>query len=121
MPGLCLLCRPFSGCRAGCARFSNSRSQALEARLNSCAAGAESLYGMMDLPGATIEPESPALAGRFCTTEPTGKPSSQGFTFLFVLTLFFQNVPLSTPINLSSQLCRRAAVPGVEPFDSGLP
>ena len=27
-----------------------------------------------DLPDLGIEPESPALAGRFFTTEPTGKP-----------------------------------------------
>ena len=27
-----------------------------------------------DLPGPGIEPESPALAGRFFTTEPAGKP-----------------------------------------------
>ena len=62
MLGLCLLCGPFSGCRAGCARFSTCGSQALEDRLNSCAAGAASLYGMLDLPSATIKPNSPALA-----------------------------------------------------------
>ena len=30
---------------------------------------------MWDLPGPGIEPMSPALAGRFFTTEPPGKPS----------------------------------------------
>ena len=29
---------------------------------------------MWDLPGSGIEPVSPALAGRFFTTEPPGKP-----------------------------------------------
>jgi len=29
---------------------------------------------MWDLPGSGIEPMSPALAGRFFTTEPAGKP-----------------------------------------------
>ena len=31
--------------------------------------------GMWDLPGSGIEPVSPALAGRFFTTEPPGKPA----------------------------------------------
>ena len=30
---------------------------------------------MWDLPGSAIEPVSPALAGRFFTTEPPGKPA----------------------------------------------
>ena len=32
------------------------------------------LGGMWDLPGTAIEPMSPALAGRFFTTEPSQKP-----------------------------------------------
>ena len=32
------------------------------------------LCSMCDLPGPGIEPVSPALAGRFFTTEPPGKP-----------------------------------------------
>ena len=31
--------------------------------------------GMWDLPKSEIEPESPALAGRFFTTDPPGKPA----------------------------------------------
>ena len=31
-----------------------------------------------DLPGPGIEPTSPALAGRFFTTEPPGKPRNPG-------------------------------------------
>ena len=34
---------------------------------------------MWDLPGPGIELESPALAGRFFTTEPPGKPKKQHF------------------------------------------
>ena len=34
---------------------------------------------MSDLPGPGIEHVSPALAGRFFTTEPPGKPHPRGF------------------------------------------
>ena len=37
-------------------------------------AQAQLLYDMWDLPGSGMEPVSPALAGRFFTTEPPGKP-----------------------------------------------
>ena len=40
---------------------------------------------MWDLPGAGREPVSPALAGGFLTTAPTGKPSSKYFKELFRL------------------------------------
>ena len=49
-------------------------SQSLEYRLNSCGAEAYLLHCIWDLPGSGIEPVSPALAGRFSTTEPLGKP-----------------------------------------------
>ena len=32
-----------------------------------------------DLPGSGIEPRTPALAGRFFTSEPTGKPEVNSF------------------------------------------
>ena len=35
---------------------------------------AQLLLGTWDLPGPGIEPVSPAVAGRFLTTEPLGKP-----------------------------------------------
>ena len=50
--------------------------QSLERRLSSCGAQAYLLRGMWDLPGPGLEPMSPALAGRFLTTEPPGKPFS---------------------------------------------
>ena len=44
----------------------------LERGINSCGAWAQSLHSMRDLPGSGVEPMSPALAGRFSTTEPPG-------------------------------------------------
>ena len=43
-------------------------------RLSSCGSRAQLLRGMWDLPRPGLEPVSPALAGRFSTTEPPGKP-----------------------------------------------
>ena len=43
-------------------------------RRSSCGARAQSLHGMWDLPRPGLEPVSPALAGRFSTTAPPGKP-----------------------------------------------
>ena len=49
-------------------------------RLSSCGSRAQLLRGMWDPPRPGLEPVSPALAGRFSTTVPPGKP----FTFLNV-------------------------------------
>ena len=54
--------------------FSSCGSRALERSLSSRGARAYLLHGMWDLPGPGIEPVSPALAGRFLTTVPPGKP-----------------------------------------------
>ena len=43
-------------------------------RLSSCGSRAQLLRGMWDLPRPGLEPVSPALAGRFLTTAPAGKP-----------------------------------------------
>ena len=43
-------------------------------RLSNCGSRAQSLRGMWDLPRQGLEPVSPALAGRFSTTTPPGKP-----------------------------------------------
>ena len=45
-------------------------------RLSSCGSRAQLLRGMWDLPEPGFEPVSPALAGRFSTTAPPGKPPS---------------------------------------------
>ena len=56
------------------AGFNSCGSWALGHTLNSCGTLAQLLCGTWDLPGLGIEPMSPALAGRFFTTEPPGKP-----------------------------------------------
>ena len=43
-------------------------------RLSNCGSRAQPLCGMWDLPRPGLEPVSPALAGRFSTTVPPGKP-----------------------------------------------
>ena len=50
-------------------------------RLSSCGSRAQLLRGMWDLPRPGLEPVSPALAGRFSTTAPPGKPGN-----IFILT-----------------------------------
>ena len=61
-------------------------------RLSSCGSRAQLLRGMWDLPSPGLEPVSPALAGRFSTTAPSGNPRLisfnekecfSGFLFLF--------------------------------------
>ena len=53
-------------------------------RLSSCGSWAQLLHGMWDLPRPGLEPVSPALAGRFSTTAPPGKPCN----FLFFCSIF---------------------------------
>ena len=43
-------------------------------RLSNCGSRAQLLRGMWDLPRPGLEPVSPALAGRFSTAAPPGKP-----------------------------------------------
>ena len=65
-------------------------------RLSNCGSWAQLLRGMWDLPRPGLEPVSPALAGRFSTTAPPGKPQILSlFTLLdqqpdtvFALSLF---------------------------------
>ena len=59
-------------------------------RLSSCGSRAQLLRGMWDPPRPGLEPVSPALAGRFPTTAPPGKPSCFIFIFsYFSFSLFF--------------------------------
>ena len=53
--------------------FSSCGSQALERRFSSCGARDSLLHDMWDLPRPGLKPESPALAGGFLTTAPSGK------------------------------------------------
>ena len=59
-------------------------------RLSSCDTWAELLRGMWDPPRPGLEPVSPALAGRFSTTAPPGKPPSFFFEQLFSILLGIQ-------------------------------
>ena len=61
--------------------LSTCSSWALARRLNSC--GTWASLCMWDLPRSGIEPVSPALAGRFFTTEPPGKPWEQVLMRMF--------------------------------------
>ena len=67
-----------------CAGLSLSRPLVAEhrlqtRRLSNCGSRAELLRGMWDLPRPGLEPTSPALAGRFSTTAPPGKPLNAFF------------------------------------------
>ena len=45
-------------------------------RLSNCGSRAQLLRGTWDPPGPGLEPVSPALAGRFSTAAPPGKPQA---------------------------------------------
>ena len=49
-------------------------------RLSNCGSRAQLLCGMWDLPRPGLEPVSPALAGRFSTPAPPGKPLKAFFS-----------------------------------------
>ena len=46
-------------------------------RLSNCGSRAQLLCGIWDLPRPGLEPVCPALAGRFSTTAPPGKPKDE--------------------------------------------
>ena len=52
-------------------------------RLSNCGSRAQLLRGMWDPPRPGLEPVSPALAGRFSTTVPPGKPQIVFFKYHF--------------------------------------
>ena len=79
MRGLSLLAASGGHSSSWCAGLSLSRPLVAEhrlqtRRLSSCGSRAQLLRGMWDLPRLGLEPVSPALAGRFSTTVPPGKP-----------------------------------------------
>ena len=67
--------------------LSGCGSQAPEPGLGSCRAAAELFYSIWALPRPGIELLSPALAGRFFTTEPPASETSKPNIFFFFLTL----------------------------------
>ena len=86
--GLCFCARAFSSCGkrgplfiAVCGLLTIAASLVTEhrlqmRRLSNCGSRAQLLRGMWDPPRPGLEPVSPALAGRFSTTAPRGKPHS---------------------------------------------
>ena len=66
-------------------------------RLSNCGSQAQPLRGMWDLPRLGFEPVSPALAGRFSTTAPPGKP----FFWGFILFLHLVQSPLLFILSIS--------------------
>ena len=81
MLGLRFCVRAFSSCGKRGPLFIAVRgpltiatSLVAEHRLSSCGSRAQLLRGMWDLPRPGLKPVSPALAGRFSTTAPPGKP-----------------------------------------------
>ena len=62
-----------------CTGLSLSWPLVAERRLSNCGSQAQLLHGMWDPPRPGLEPMSPALAGRFSTTAPPGKPKKKNF------------------------------------------
>ena len=78
-------------------------------RLSNCGSQAHLLRGMWHLPRPGLEPVSPALAGRFSTTAPPGKPLLQ-YLMLRVgsgmLERFLSVCSLPSTLNLLYTPCR---------------
>ena len=72
-------------------------------RLSNCGSRAQLLRGIWDLPRPGLEPVSPALAGRFSTTAPPGKPKIVKF-YCTTLICFLVYMYFSTPVNQFSIL-----------------
>ena len=63
--------------------FSRCNLQPPEPWVSSCGTQAQSLSGMLDLPGPEIKSVSPALADRFLTIGPQGKSPSLSFHYSY--------------------------------------
>ena len=61
-------------------------------KLSNCDSQAQLLRGMWDLPRPGLEPVSPALAGRFSTTAPPGKPCSLFLTTILQYSDYCWNI-----------------------------
>ena len=93
--GLCICARAFSSCGKRGQLFIAVRGPLTVAaslvaehrlqtrRLSSCGSRAQLLRGMWDPPRPGLEPLSPALAGRFSTTAPPGKPCFDLLSLVF--------------------------------------
>ena len=72
-------------------------------RPSSCGSRAQPLRGMCDLPRPGLEPMSPALAGRFSTTAPLGKPPIRFLKKFFGVYLLY-NVVLVSAVQQSESV-----------------
>ena len=118
--GLCCCVRAFSSCGKRGPLFITVRGPLTVAaspvaehrlqthRLSSCGSRAQLLRGMWDPPRPGLEPVPPALAGRFSTTVPPGKPSK----FLFIYFIYSSELSVN-PILL--------IYPSHSPFPFGSP
>ena len=79
-------------------------------RLSNCGSRAQLLCGMWDLPRPGLEPVSPALAGRFSTTAPPGKPlphhlkvdrldTQKGHTYTYIYAYITESLRCIAEIN----------------------
>ena len=81
--------------------FSGCSSWALEHRFSGFGSWAYLLLCMRNLPWSGIKPVSPALAGRFFTPDPPGKPSDKLLHILIYLSLSFYTQKLLIQKNVS--------------------
>ena len=75
-------------------------------RLSSRGSRAQLLRGMWDLPRPGLEPVSPALAGRFSTTAPPGKPNN--FIIIYVLLFWIKlaySIMKTCPFIIYHEIC----------------
>ena len=71
-------------------------------RLSNCGSRAQLLHVMWDLPRPGLEPVSPALAGRFSTTAPPGKPMMVAFlSLMLVIFSLFLLIKLAKGLSIS--------------------
>ena len=92
-------------------------------RLNSCGSRAQVLRGTWDLPRPGLEPVSPALAGRFSTTAPPGKPHYPSFLRGFYISASHS---LLSVLFVAKLLCLRCCLLGFPElsllrYEPGLP
>ena len=73
-------------------------------RLSSCGSRAQLLRGMWDLPRPGLKPVSPALAGRFSTTAPPGKPCISSFVRCLFKSFVHFSVELFLELSFKSSL-----------------
>ena len=79
-------------------------------RLSNCGSRAQLLRGMWDLPRPGLEAVSPALAGRFSTTAPPGKPKIMDvlirLILVIILNIYLYQIIMLHTLNIYNYICR---------------